>query len=180
MLSFPAAAGSNTVDPYLSTGRHADPTAKTLSEIRASEKRRIPLEVLIKSATSYALSDPVEVTIIVTNLFDAPLMMNSRMLVNHARLPGEIAFRIQGPDGKNVNIQRLITPLSVRDQDFITLERGQSMQRTVDLSDLYGLTRKGDYKVQAAYHNEIDHVGELHAWKGVVWSEPVDIQLTSH
>ena len=82
-----------------------------------------------------------------------------------------------GPDGKRVEIQRLITPLSVRDQDFVLLERGQSMQRSVDLADLYGISRKGLYKVQVSYHNEVDHIGSQHAWKGVVWSEPVEITL---
>jgi hypothetical protein len=165
-------------DPWLSSGRQPDPTAKTLSDIRAAERRRIPLEVFLKAANHYRTTGPVEVTVIVTNLFDAPLLMNSRMLVNHPLLKGEVSFRIIGPDGKKIEIQRLITPLSLRDDDFEVLTRGQSMQRSIDLGDLFGLKQKGIYKVQVSYHNEVDHIaGSQRAWKGIVWSEPVDIQL---
>ena len=177
-LVLPSLAGSAAIDPLLSTGRTPDPTAKTLSEIRAAEKRLIPLEVLLKSAPRHPAGGSVEVTVIISNLFDAPLLMNSRMLVNHPRLQGEIAFRVIGPDGQMVEFQRLITPLSLRDEDFVLLSRGESMQRTVDLADLFGIHRKGIYKVQACYHNDVDHsVQAQRAWKGVVWSDPIDIEL---
>jgi hypothetical protein len=178
LFALSRASGSATADPWLSTGRQADPTAKTLSDIRAAERRRIPLEVMLRASDRYPTGGPVDVTIVVTNLFDAPLIMNSRMLVNHPLLQGEISFRIIAPNGKVVNIRRLITPLSLRDQDFVTLSRGESMQREVDLTDLYGITQRGIYKIQACYHNEIDHVGEgRHSWKGAVWSEPTEIRL---
>ena len=174
----PNLAGSSTIDPMLSTGRAADPTAKTLSEIRASEKRQIPLEVLLKTATHFHAGDPVVVTVIVSNLFDAPLLMNTRMLVNQPRLQGELAFRITDPSGKRVNIQRLITPISIRDQDFVVLGRGESMQRTIDLADLYGIHRKGAYTLRAYYHNDVDHTSDSQkVWRGVVWSDPVEIEL---
>ncbi len=178
VFAFSTLVGSATVDPMISQGRLADPSAKTIGEIRAAERRRIPLEVQLKCAAHYHAGDPIEITIIVTNLFDTPLIMNSRMLVNHPRLQGEISIWIIGPDGKKNEIRRLITPLSLRDQDFVLLTRGQSMQRAVDLSDLYGISEKGVYKVQALYHNDVDHVGAApHAWKGAVWSEPVEIEL---
>jgi hypothetical protein len=162
----------------LSAGRAPDPTAKKVAEIRAAEKRRIPLEVLLKVANRYPVGGPVAVTVIITNLFDAPLLMNSRMLVNHPRLQGELSFSIMGPGGKKLEIQRLITPLSIRDEDYTKLAKGQSMQRTVDLTDLYGVTQKGVYKLQVSYHNEVDQTLDgRRAWKGIVWSDPSEITL---
>jgi len=176
-LVYPLTARAAMPDSLVSAGRQPDPTAKTLSEIRAAEKRRIPLEVLLKASERYSAGGPVNVTVVLTNLFDAPLLMNSRMLVNHPLLKGEISFQIIDSNGKKIDIQRLITPLSIRDQDFVTLDRGESMQRAVDLSDLFGLTQKGLYKVQAAYHNDADRVGAQRAWRGVVWSEPIELRL---
>jgi len=178
-LCIPNVSGSAAgVDPILSTGRAPDPTAKSLAEIRDAEKRRIPLEVYIKAAERYGIGGAVEVTVIVTNLFDKPLLMNSRMLVNHARLEGELSFLITDPSGKRVDIKRLVTPLTLRDQDFVTLNRGESMQRTVDLTDLFGILQKGIYKVLVAYHNESDYTVEEHkAWKGFVYSEPIELKL---
>jgi hypothetical protein len=166
------------IDPLLSTGRAPDPTAKTVAEIHAAEQRRIPLEVYIKASENYTAGDPVALTVIVTNLFDKPLLMNSRMLVNHPRLEGELSFLITGPSGRREEIKRFVTPLSLRDRDFVTLTRGESMQRTVDLVDLFGISLKGSYRVQVCYHNEIDYTVQGHkAWKGLVWSEPVALQL---
>ncbi len=177
-LIMPCSAGSAMADAYMPAGRSTDSTAQALSDLRAAERRRIPLEVLLKAARHYKAGKPVEVAIIITNLFDAPLLMNSRMLVNHPRLKGEVSFHILGPDGEKVEIQRLITPLSIRDTDYITLSRGESMQRGIDLADLYGMKHKGIYKVMVSYHNEVDYIFETnHAWKGMVTSEPVEIQL---
>lgn len=165
-------------DPYQSTGRSADPTSKSIAEIRASERRRIPIDVALKAAHEASVPGPVEVTVMVTNLFDAPLLMNARMLVNHPKLQGELSFAVIGPDGKRCEIQRLVTPMSVHDDDFVVLPRGQSIQRTVDLADIYKLERKGTYKVTAVYRNDLDEPrGQQRAWKGVVQSEPVEIEV---
>jgi len=52
------------------------------------------------------------------------------------------------------------------------------MQRTVDLADLFGISLKGSYHVQVSYHNEIDYtVQNRKVWKGLVWSEPVEVKL---
>src|SRR5215470_16803687 len=107
-------AAQEGLDPMLSAGRTPDPTAKTVAEIKEAERRRIPLEVYIKASEHYTAGEPVEVTVIVTNLFDKPLTMNSRMLVNHPRLEGEMSFRITDADGKRVEIKRFVTPLSLR------------------------------------------------------------------
>src|SRR5262249_36889671 len=149
-----------------------------VQEIKDAERRRIPLEIYIKAGEHYTVGGPVEVTVIVTNLFDKPLLMNSRMLVNHPRLEGEMSFRITDASGHRMEIKRLVTPLSLREQDFVTLTRGESMQRTVDLADLFALAARGSYSVQVAYHNEADYtVGDRKAWKGFVWSEAVQIRL---
>ena len=179
VLFVPQVSLSQTgVDPMLSAGRAPDPAAKAVSEIQAAERRRIPLEVFVKASEHYLAGGPIALTVIVTNLFDRPLLMNSRMLVNHPRLEGEMSFRITDPSGKKVEIRRLVTPLSLRDRDFVTLARGESMQRSVDLADLFDINLKGTYHVQAFYHNEIDYTLEdQKAWKGLVWSEPVEIRL---
>src|SRR5688500_12497107 len=105
LLALSRASGAAVADPPLSACRQVDSTARTLAEIRAAERRRIPLEVQLKSADNYPAGGPVNVTIIVTNLFDAPLIMNSRMLVNHPLLKGEVSFRIVAEDGTRVDIQ---------------------------------------------------------------------------
>lgn len=178
LLSVAMPSRSTIADPMLSSGRAPEPSAKTLSEIRAAERRRIPLEVYLKASGQEHAGDPVEVTVIITNLFPATLLLNSRMLVNHPKLQGEIAFRILNAAGQPLEIQTLVTPLTIREDDFVMLSRGESIQRTVDLKDIYGMRRKGAYKVQAYYHNDVDFVAEgRRAWKGRVWSEPIDIEL---
>jgi len=165
-------------DPWVSHGRKADSQTKILSEIRESERRKLPIEVALKARTEYKGKEPVAATISITNLFDKPILINSRMLVNHILLPGEVAFKITGPDGKKCEIQRLITPLTVGQDDFVLLPRGMSVQRTVDLSDIYPLTKKGTYKIEAIYHNELDGIqASYKAWRGQAKSDPIEITL---
>lgn len=169
---------SSYSEAVVSKGRTSDPSSKTLSELRAAERRRIPLEVYLKPGRAPKAGNPVEVTIIITNLFPAKLLLNSRLLVNHPRLQGEIAFKIVDEKGNPLQIQSLVTPLTMREDDFVILGRGESIQRTVDLKDLYGMNHKGTYKVQAFYHNEVDFVADgRRAWKGRVWSEPIEVEL---
>lgn len=166
------------IDDFRSEGRTKDPTSKVLKELRQEERRRIPVDVALQASNEYNASGPVVVTLIVTNLFDKPLLMNRRMLVNHPRLQGEVSFHIVGPDGKRCELTRLVTPMDLREDDFITLKRGMSIQRSVDLADLYRLGKKGIYKVIAVYHNDIDQANRnLLVWKGVATSAPVEINL---
>jgi len=100
------------------------------------------------------------------------------MLVNHPRLEGELAFVILGPDGKRCEFQSLVTPMSVSPDDFVVLPRGESIQRTVNLAELYRLPGKGRYRVEVYYHNDLDQpAGNMRAWKGVVASDPAEFRL---
>ena len=163
---------------FISQGRTADPTAKVLSEIREAERRRIPIDAAIKARSRYQLSEPLAVTITVTNLFDAPLLVNSRLLVNHRLLPGELSFSVVDPEGKRCEFQRLVSPFSLADDDFLLLARGMSVQRTVDLADFFTMRKKGIYKVQVSYRNSIDQiVNGHHSWMGSASSDVTEIEL---
>jgi len=138
----------------------------------------VPLDVGLQASSSDKAHDPIDVTITLTNLFDAPLILNSRMLVNHPLLPGEVYFQIVGPDGNRLEVQHLATPRPVQEEDFVVLQRGHSIQRTLDLADLYGVKKKGVYRLRVCYHNEINHniKGQL-AWHGSLFSDPIEIQV---
>jgi len=163
---------------FVSHGRAPDPTAKILSELREADRRRIPVETALKARSSYTLSNPIVVTVTVTNLFDPPLLLNGRMLVNHRRLPGEISFNIIDPDGKRCDFKRLVSPLEPKEDDFVLLARGMSIQRSIDLADFFDLHKKGIYKVQTVYRNDLDHViGNAHSWMGIASSDVTEIEL---
>jgi hypothetical protein len=165
-------------DVYASRGRMPDSTAKIVAELREADSRRMPIDVMLKVSPEYSRSSPIEVTIVVTNLFDEPLLLNTRMLVNHPLLQGEVAFRITNPRGKTCEIRRLVTPLTVREEDFVKLARGMSIQRSIDLSDLYPIQEKGTYKIQAIYHNEVEGLKDgLRAWRGLVRSDTAEFTL---
>jgi hypothetical protein len=165
-------------DVFISHGQMPDSNQKIMAEIREDEKRSMPLEVSIKARSSYALSDSIGVTVTVTNLFDPPLLLNSRLLVNHPRLPGELSFVIIDPNGKRCEFQRLVSPIAVRDEDFVSLGRGMSIQRTVDLADFFAMRKRGVYKVRAYYHNSEDYIVDgAHSWMGTLTSDPTEIEL---
>lgn len=173
-MGAPVLAGT---DLYVSRGRSPDPTAKILAEIRESERRRIPIEVAVTTRQAYKGAG-IPVTITITNLFDNPLLLNSRMLVNHRLLPGELSFTVIGPDGRKCEFQRLVAALELTDADFVLLARGMSIQRTIDLADFFKMSRRGTYKVQAFYRNETDHlINGRKAWMGIAYSDLTEFNI---
>ena len=52
------------------------------------------------------------------------------------------------------------------------------MEQTADLTDMYGLRKRGSYKVQVVYYNRVDREKNgLKTWRGSVASEPTEITL---
>lgn len=165
-------------DVFISRARVPESTSKVLAEIRESEQRRIPLEAALKARARYPLGAALPVTLTITNLFDPPLLMNSRLLVNHRKLQGEISFSVTDPEGKRCEFQRLISPLTVTNEDFVLLARGMSIQRTVDLADFFNMRKKGIYKVQAIYHNDMNVlIDGQRSWMGQITSDINEIEL---
>ncbi len=129
-------------DIFISHGRSPDSTAKVLSEIHEADQRRIPIEAAIKARSQYKIGNPIPLTVTISNLFDPPLLINGRLLVNHRLLPGELSFSIVDPQGKKCEFNRLISPMDLKSEDFVLLSRGMSVQRTVDLADFFRMEKK--------------------------------------
>src|SRR5687768_324658 len=117
--------------------------------------RSARLVVTLKAKERYR-SKPVVVTVMLTNQALDPLLINSRMLFNKYPLPGEISFQIHGPDNKEYPLVKAIAPFDLRDTDLTVLPPGQTMEQIADLTDLYGVRKRGKYRIQAIYYNSID------------------------
>jgi hypothetical protein len=137
-----------------------------------------PITVTLRAARDYGRHDPVDVTVMITNFSRKSVLLNERLLVNHPVREGEIVFSIQGPDGKPYGLQRIISPRPLKVSDFAVLPPNQSVERTIDIGDMYGLRKKGLYKVRVAYRNIFEGPQSAYrAWRGVVWSDPIELKV---
>lgn len=137
-----------------------------------------PLKVVVETADSYRAGDAVPVKVVVTSISEDPVLVNARLLTNFEISEGELYFRIQDTQGKAYDFQALISPRDVNDQDFVLLDRGKSVEKSVDLRASYALKQPGSYQVAATYRNEYDWSSDGHkAWQGEVGSQPVTVRL---
>ena len=108
-----------------------------------------------------------------------PVLINGRMLFNNYPADGEISFAIEGPHDKAYPLLKIISsPHDVKEADLTVLKVGDTLEREADLTDMYGLHKKGTYKVQVIYYNKIDlEKDSLMTWRGSLASEPTILQI---
>jgi hypothetical protein len=136
------------------------------------------LVVLLKNKVRYSGWHSVRVTVLVSNQGLDPVLINGRMLFNRYPEPGEVSFVIEGPHGQYLPLKRVITPRAVSDEELAVLRPGESFEREVDLTDMYGVNKKGPYKIQAIYYNGVDLQKDgMATWRGAIASEPAQIVI---
>jgi hypothetical protein len=136
------------------------------------------LVVLLKSRYRYSGWHPIRVTVMVENQGMEPVLINGRMQFNQYPKPGEVSFIIEGPHGDYMPIRKAIDPGSLADDDIAVLRPGESVEREVDLRDMYGIRHSGPYRIQAIYYNgAYDERDGLTMWRGAIASEPTQITV---
>jgi len=100
------------------------------------------------------------------------------MLFNHYPLNGELDFVIEDAHKRKYPLRKAIVPRELRDSDLTVLRSGQTMEQVANLTDLYGLSKRGTYRVQVIYYNRADlEKNGLKTWRGAIASEPTQITL---
>jgi hypothetical protein len=139
--------------------------------------RSARLVVSLKARAHYS-SKPVIVTVMLSNQSQEPLLINNRMLFNQYPRAGEIAFQIEGPHKAPYPLTKAVMPRDILDTDLTVLPPGQTMEQSADLTDMYALHKRGPYKVQVIYYNNIALEKDgLSTWRGTIASEPVELVL---
>lgn len=136
------------------------------------------LIVYLKAKDHYSAWSPVIVTVMLSNQTNSPLLINSRMRTNRYPLDGELSFIIKGPNDKEFKLQKGVTPRDLLDGELSTLTVGETTEQAVDLTALYGVSKRGHYRIQVLYYNRFDLEKDgMKTWRGVIASEPVEITL---
>ncbi len=136
------------------------------------------LSVRIRASDHLPAGSSVEVTVLVTNTGNTPVLVNRRLLVNHEISEGEIFFRIESSTNKSFSFQALVTPRDLDDNDFQVLKIGETISKTVDLADRYAVKEPGQYKIAVVYRNTYHRSkAGLNAWIGSISSPPITVVL---
>jgi len=136
------------------------------------------LIVYLKAKAKYSAWSHVVVTVMLSNQTTGKLLINNRLRTNRYPLDGELSFIIRGPDGQECAFKKAVSPREILDSEIITLGVGETTEQSVDLTDVYGMSQRGTYRIQVLYYNrtDLDKDG-LSLWRGVIASEPVEITL---
>jgi hypothetical protein len=139
--------------------------------------RSARLVVALKARDHYR-TKPVTVTVMLSNQSQGPLLINNRMLFNQYPHPGELSFQIEGPKHTPYPLVKAVMPHDIKDSDLTVLPSGQTMEQIADLTDMYALYKRGNYKVQVIYYNSIALEKDgLSTWRGTIASEPTELTL---
>jgi len=134
------------------------------------------LRVSLTAPPSDPADDSLPVKVVVTNASVTPLLLNSRLLVNHRVSRGELYFSIEDADGQSYQLQGFGKPRALGEADFVVVPSGQSIEAAITLGDRYGLKRPGTYRVSVTYRNDQEWVkGDLTAWRGEAHSDTVTV-----
>jgi hypothetical protein len=129
------------------------------------------LSIALKSKVRYSRT-PVVVTVMVSNQGMEPLLINNRMLFSRYPLPGEIAFNIEGPGRKAYPLVRGVQAREIAETDLVLLGVGETIEREADLTDMYGVGKRGPYRIQVIYYSDADRQKNgLKSWRGAIASE---------
>ncbi len=140
--------------------------------------REARLVVSLKNKAAYKAGEAVIVTVMLSNQSQVPILINGRMLFNRYPNPGEISFNIEGPKKQTYPLLKIISPQEITPTDLIVLQPGETLEREVDLSLMYGVRYRGRYRIQVLYYNSIDlEKDKLRTWRGSLASDPTDIYL---
>jgi hypothetical protein len=135
-------------------------------------------EVTLAAQPSYPAGGPVPVKVVVANVSAEPLLVNARLLVTVGAGEGDLAFDVEGAGGQGYEYRAFVTPDELEEKDFVVLEPGASIERTVDLARDYSVTAAGAYRAVVTYRSAKDFTKSgLKAWTGVARSQPATVEL---
>lgn len=150
----------------------------TSASSQASRPQELRLRISFEKST-YSADQPIVCRVLVENVSDSHVSLNSRMLVNVSTGPHELTFRILGPDKKTVPFTSKIRASFAGDQ-FTLLLPGQVAGVLYDLTKDHELSQRGSYTVQAFYENHSDAPASMNfpaTWKGTLESNRASFTL---
>jgi hypothetical protein len=118
-----------------------------------AEPRKLVLEIALDKKKSKP-TEPLELTLTLKSTGSAPVLVNSRLALNHRDAPDamrEIVLDVNGPDGKPRAFQVKLKIGSASANQVRELKPSESIQSKYGLDKYFDLAAKGDYTVTGFY-----------------------------
>ncbi len=113
---------------------------------------------LFASKRVYRPGEPILLTMLVRNISTETLIVNDRLDVGDAALPGdlrEVFFSVKAPSGAQLAMRVDQNATYAPPDDFVTVTAGNFVSRVADLAALFPVTAQGVYEVCATYENAL-------------------------
>lgn len=116
------------------------------------------------------------------NTGSEPVVVNSRLVVNSPFAPQplrDVIVTLTDRSGAVAKFAAVVDVGMLEDQDYASLNPGETFERSLSIDLFYALERPGTYSVQALYQNDADPGDGRRAWKGELTSNAVTFTLES-
>jgi hypothetical protein len=150
-----------------------------LATIKGDEVESLMLETNVEK-TKYQSSDPILVSVKLTNTGDNDVVINQRMAINYSSAPKslrEITFTVTGPSGENIPFTAKTNVRRVKTEDLVVLSPGETIEKVYDINLFYNIKNTGVYSISAIYQNSIEIDKNDLTWKDKVISNTTTFEV---
>jgi hypothetical protein len=127
-----------------------------------------------------SVTDPVSMTLTLTNRTAWPLVVNRRLLLNHPFAPErarEVFLEIDGPPSYRQAGGFRIRAGAPSPEHFVELAPGESVSKEYELTRYYSLSVPGRYSIRGTYANTSPGPSpDRPAWIGTIVSNSIEIE----
>jgi hypothetical protein len=167
--------GEITEDPNM--------TASLLDNSENFPRANLMLEISSDKST-YQLGEDIPVEIKLTNLGPNPTVVNRNLISTGDETPTElntVNFIVLNARGERLPFKLKVRSSLPQDEDFVTLDPGGMPLRAqlIDINGSFDFSKCGVYTIQMKYHNTSDAPDGREAWKGLLESNIITIEIIS-
>jgi len=112
----------------------------------------------------YRLGEKIYVDLILKNIGNSPMCINSRMVINHISAPSqyrEIELFMEKKGGNRLDFDCKVNTRRATAKDYKVIQPGESIVRKYDITNCFQINKKGEYSIKASFQDGTKAIDRL-------------------
>lgn len=120
----------------------------------------------------YSAGEEILARVLLFNLDEDPVTVNSRLALGPPDGPGEVQFSVRGPSGGELPFAARVNLGLPEEEDFTEVVPWNCVGRQYELRTYYRFDEPGRYELRATYRTDAPD-----AWAGVLHADPTSFTV---
>lgn len=112
----------------------------------------------------YDIGERIIVDLILKNVSNSPLCINSRMVINHNSAPSqyrEVELFLESKEGNLMDFDCRVNTRRATEKDYRVVQPGESVTRKFEITNCYKIKKTGKYAIRASFQDGTKAIDEL-------------------